>query len=151
VGWKPGFFASRLSHPALVALGTYAFEIYILHYPVMHVLIGITPTDISFGAGLLFLGGVWWISAAYANYIQNPLVDRLRASVTAWEKRGRSPTSSAKPTKPGEVGRGRGSGARARATGETGLAPREGQGQGGRAEPAAALARTLRGSVGSVK
>ena len=102
VGWTPGFFAGRLARPVAVALGTYAFEVYILHMPLLHIFFmpgsGTAETTRSFGARLLFLGLAWAIAAVYANYIQNPLIDRLREHATAWEKRGRPPVSVAKPT-----------------------------------------------------
>ena len=41
-------------------------------------------TSVSFGGKLSALCLVWVVAAIYANYVQNPLTERLRARVTAW-------------------------------------------------------------------
>ena len=37
VGSTPGFFASRLARPLYRSLGTYALEVYLLHFPINHI------------------------------------------------------------------------------------------------------------------
>ena len=84
-----GVFARLLSHPALVALGKYSFEVYLFQWPLQAILRQWQrwPANETFMAFLLLL---WLLAGLYVEF----LVEHMNTFLRAPLKRGRGETRS---------------------------------------------------------
>ena len=92
-GCHGGLTAKLLAHPVLSGLGKYAFEVYLLHVPLLKLL--------TYGAGfgptrdVLTIVTAVWIAAGLGSVgVLKPVVDALNRSVGAWAAGGDSARKS---------------------------------------------------------
>lgn len=82
-GKKPCGLTRLLSHPALVALGKYSFEVYLFQWPLQAIFRQLCqrwPTPETFMAFLLLL---WFISGLYVEVLVMPLTHFCRSRFTS--------------------------------------------------------------------
>ena len=80
---KPSGLTRLLSHPALVALGKYSFEVYLFQWPLQAIFRQLCqrwPTPETFMAFLLLL---WFISGLYVELLVMPLTQFCRSQAEA--------------------------------------------------------------------
>jgi peptidoglycan/LPS O-acetylase OafA/YrhL len=76
-GPRKGIFGTFLAHPAFVALGRYAFAVYLWTVPLKHVL---QESKVA----LVFMIVVFIWSGLYTHFIEEPVSNWLRARLKAW-------------------------------------------------------------------
>uniref|UniRef100_A0A7S0FMA6 Uncharacterized protein n=1 Tax=Pyrodinium bahamense TaxID=73915 RepID=A0A7S0FMA6_9DINO len=69
-----------MSHKALVALGTYSFEVYLFQEPLFRFLERFEPSLRSSAEGFFFFMMALWLTAGlFREYVRDPLVSRIRS------------------------------------------------------------------------